>query len=265
VPLGSWLDLVADSRGNRLVEYRATKTRDGVLYFVEANCCSDVGRHVEMALEGLDPRRLDPAGTKWTHRFEYKGPYTTTLHESLELLKSVLTLHRQEELDGAFALDFYKVPEDGVPPEQWSNTEAGGLVNRGKYSGDTVAGRVLADQIATTIGSHRAYTSCEAVICIPGTNHQFGERLARGVARRLDIPCVQSSRQFAPAQAAKQGHEDTLLKPYEVDPDFVAGRRVVIVDDVYRTGISMRSVALAARAAGAVGVFGVVGARTLRN
>ena len=68
---------------------------------------------------------------------------------------------------------------------------------------------------------------------------------------------------FVPTQQAKEGHVGTDLEPYEIDGNEVRGGKVLIVDDVYKSGISMRSVAKAAVDAGATSVLGIVGARTL--
>jgi hypothetical protein len=266
IRMGSaWFDVTADSRGNRLVNYRATRTKDGRQHFINAKCCSEVGTQVKLALEGLNPVAMDPTDkASWTCQFRFDGPYTETIRDALDLLKDVLTLRGEEELDGALALDFYKIPDPEIPSDQWDETVAGGLVRRGKYSLDLSSGKKLADLIAAAITNHPAYASSDAVLSIPGTQHDFGERLARGVASRLGVPCLASRRAATLQNAAKTGRVDTHLEELSVDGD-VDGQRLVIVDDVYRSGISMRSVAAAARQAAASTVFGVVGARTMRN
>jgi adenine/guanine phosphoribosyltransferase-like PRPP-binding protein len=50
-----------------------------------------------------------------------------------------------------------------------------------------------------------------------------------------------------------------------VSPELFLADRVIIVDDVMRSGSSLRAIAKAARAAGAVEVHAVVAAKTLRN
>lgn len=263
-PFGlSWADALADSRGNRLDQYESKRITSSDQHFIQTKCCTDVVRQVELALEGRNPRRADPL-SGWNFRIDYDGVYTEAIRDALDLLKAVLTL-RQRGLDGALALDFYKIPEDGVDPRQWADTRAGGLVHKGKYWGNSLAGTELADWIAATIRSHPGYMSADVVVRIPGTKHDFGERLAKGVAARLEIPCVSSKRMFVPTQQAKEGHVGTDLEPYEIDGNEVRGGKVLIVDDVYKSGISMRSVAKAAVDAGATSVLGIVGARTLSN
>ena len=54
-----------------------------------------------------------------------------------------------------------------------------------------------------------------------------------------------------------------LVDEYSIDQN-LTGRAVLLVDDVYDTGSTMRGVARAARHAGASTVLGLAGARTLR-
>jgi hypothetical protein len=262
-----WVELMADGRGNRLVDYHIGAAEDGSCSYFDLECCEDVAKQVEWALEGRGPRRADPPqNSNWCHRIEFRGPIKRSVVETLDTLKEVLTLRSTAELDGAFALDFYKIPEEGVPGDEWEDTEAGALVHRGKYSQNVPAGKKLRTHLAQAIGSQRAYARCEAVVLIPGTRHNFGAWLAKGVARQLDVPCVQSERLERATGQAKEGHSSRDLVGYRIcEPDAVDGKRVVIVDDVYRTGISMRSVAVAAEDAGASEIFGAVGARTMRN
>ncbi len=65
----------------------------------------------------------------------------TSFNKFLELLTQILTIPPARELECVLALDFYKVPDDEVPPEQWSDTHAGGLVNRRKYWATTNVAR----------------------------------------------------------------------------------------------------------------------------
>jgi hypothetical protein len=266
VQVGSgWFEITADSRGNRLADYRATRTKDGSRCFIEASCCSAVLNQIQMVLDGRSPRLLSTTDfSRWQYKIEYEPPYSSSIHNGLEMLKTVLTLGETDEMDGAIALDFYKIPEEGVPGDQWENTEVGQLIHRGKYYSSGPSGAELSKRIAETMSAHPYYAACETVIAIPGNKHDFGERLAKSVAVKLGLPGVLSRREFVPTQAAKTGHASTDLEKYSVPTD-LSGERVVIVDDVYRSGISMRSVAAAARKSGATEVVGIVGARTMRK
>jgi hypothetical protein len=51
----------------------------------------------------------------------------------LELLGEVVSLPSLPPLKFAIALDWYKIPVDGVDSRDWPNTEVGELVHQGKY------------------------------------------------------------------------------------------------------------------------------------
>jgi hypothetical protein len=262
-----WLTCVfEDSRGNRLEKYRAVTIRrpSGDRHVINALCCTSVARQLELVLAGRNPRRVDPVGDgTWSHAVEYVGPFTTKVKSGLDLLQEVLTVPSSSDLDGVFALDFYKVPPTDESPE-WTDTLAGGLVRRGKYWSVFEAGRELADSLAALVRHHPYLTDASQVLAIPGTKNTFGERLAGGVADRLSLPCVRAS--LPPGttlKPAKEGHESNTLRPYELAR--AVSNKVLIVDDVYRSGLSMRSLAAVAKAKGATAVLGVVGARTMRR
>jgi adenine/guanine phosphoribosyltransferase-like PRPP-binding protein len=102
------------------------------------------------------------------------------------------------------------------------------------------------------------------VVLVPGSEHHFGERLAATVAELTNKQLLSSRRLSIGHAPAKQGHTPGRRVDYDVDED-VFGREVIIVDDVFRSGGTMRDVAAAALAGGARRVVGLVGARTMRS
>ena len=149
----------ADSRGNRLADYHATRTKDGSRCFIEASCCSAVLNQIQMVLDGRSPRLLSTTDfSRWQYKIEYEPPYSSSIHNGLEMLKTVLTLGETDEMDGAIALDFYKIPEEGVPGDQWENTEVGQLIHRGKYYSSGPSGAELSKRIAETMSAHPYYS-----------------------------------------------------------------------------------------------------------
>ncbi len=264
------LSLQTDSRGNRLEDYRVCPRAGSNEHDVLLRCCNEVAQQVAKVVESKDPRPIDPqlvepGSDRWTYGFRYDGPYTAQLRDLLELLTRVLTLRPIKELTLGLALDFYTNPPDpdsGI--SDWIRTEAGGLVNRGKYCGQDDAGRQLADMLAEVIEKHPAFRDADHVIVVPGTEHRFGERLARGVAKRVDMPASVAVCDSEDRRPAKAGRTSTTLEPYHL-PVSIKGEAVIIVDDVFKSGITMRSIAAAAWSAGAREVLGLVAARTRRK
>jgi hypothetical protein len=258
--------LFSDSRGNRLTEYRVSERKQTGEFWVSLNGDQEIAVQVERVLQPLHCRPAAHDGREWTHHYSFDGPYRRPLHEMLELLKEVLTLTRRPELDTALALDFYKVPPE-PPSEEWTNTPSGELVHRAKYWTSNPAeqhrcGGQLSDRLAEVIEKHPTYKAADVIVAVPGTKTEFGEKLARSVAGRVGKPMVTATL-LSERPPAKEGRDSTDLEPYFV-PEDVRGRVVIVLDDVYRSGVSIRSVAAAARDAGAVGVLGLVAVRAMR-
>lgn len=260
-----------DSRGNRLSAYHATQRRDRSTIWLDLLCSDDIANQFKraLALGGRNPQFEQPRDTtQWSHRLRFDGPYVSSIKDLCELLKTALTLQTEAEITTAIALDFYKIPPDEERGTGWRDTEAGALVNH-KYWKTNLkqveqAGSALSDKLVEVINRHPTYRDAEVIVQIPGTQHKFGERLAQTVAHRTGKPLVKARCLDSGHAPAKEGHASGALQRYEVTGD-VDWTTVIIVDDVYKSGVTMRSVASAALEAGAIEVLGLVGARTMRR
>lgn len=265
-----------DSRGNRLEQYEVTNATGSNMHTLYLCGPERVAQQVRAALTPAGVRDL-PLRTEdedhWTHRMETPRKPEASVDELLKLLQEMVTVECRQPPEFALALDFYKDPESHTDSRQWKNTSAGGLVHTGKYEwwkpiAQRRAGTALADLMAETIKRHPLLGGCP-IVSIPGsdsTKRSFGDKVAEGVARRLDVP-------FYPTQArtpVRPSAKNRDAVDFDLEGEFtvteeVAFQRVLIVDDVYRTGGTMRAVAEAAAAAGAAAAYGLVGARTMRN
>lgn len=257
-----------DSRGNRLLNVQVT--RDGDDYFLDLLCVEDIADQFFAVLEQLHPVWLEPE-EDWSHQIRFDGPYRQWLKDLIELLQRVLTLRTHPELDMAIALDFHTVPPAPDDVEQrWGRTAAGDLVYRKYYKNNprevARAGSQLTDLLVEVIRAHPVYAAATRVVVVPSTNNEwkFGERLGRTVATRAGIEratakCI-SSRHLQ----AKGGHTSNKPEPYVIDGD-VSGHRVIIVDDLYLSGQTIRDIAIAARERGATQILGLAGTRALRR
>jgi predicted amidophosphoribosyltransferase len=194
------------------------------------------------------------------------------LHAFLELLKRVLVLRDvPNELEDALALDFYTIPREGVDPTLWPHTEVGDLVNRMKYRNDPTgsahARDQLADRMARVIEHHPSFRA-SVLLAAPG-HSQFerahSELLAQAIGYRLGqrVVRVRTTHLVRPESKARSDRVD-LRGEFVVDQDEVAHREVLILDDVYGRGTTMRGIAHAAARAGARVAHGLVAARTIR-
>lgn len=269
--------LLPDTRGNRLEAYRFRRRRHDDVSFVLLRAAPEIVKQVRQFLRDRNAQWVDPEGlappddeVRYTDALFFDGPPTTDLQRMLDLLTEVLTFRKIDELSLGLSLDFYSRPsEDPWAVDDFKRTDAGQLVHVGKYwksdaDAQERAGRELSDRLAHVARRHPTYRRADRVIAVPGTKHDFGERLARGVAKRLDLPVCTAVCDAENHSEAKEGHSSYALEPYHL-PVSVDDEVVIVVDDVYRSGRTMRSVADAAWTAGAAKVLGLVGARTLRN
>ena len=257
----------ADGRGNRLESYgiRTVKnSEEERLYLCGPN---EVATQIQWIAPCRPMRLQDDHVRDWTHRFSYATGVPETVVQTLDLFKEVLVLCVPGGVDAAIALDWYN-PESHEDPMQWEDTYAGSLVYRGKYRGDSEAREELAERLSDVISAHPTYAAADYILSVPGhdqTFRSFGERLAGRVAELADKPLVSVKATSLVRNAAKAREPGATLEEEFVVGTEVAGRVVVVVDDVWGHGDTMRAIAEKAKEQGARAVLGVVGARRMRS
>jgi predicted amidophosphoribosyltransferase len=117
---------------------------------------------------------------------------------------------------------------------------------------------------------------CHLVVPVPlhwrrrlARGYNQAERIARPLARRLGLPCVGALRRRRPtppqtALARRQRRRSVAdaFAPVARHRGALAGRRVLLVDDVVTTGATLEAAARCLRRAGAAVVVAVAVART---
>lgn len=277
-PPVTFVPFYPDSRGNRLVAW--TTTDAGVFgHVLWLQGPVEVVRQVVALAPDYDvlPARVS-AGSAWTHALQSPNrEMSAQVQTLLGLLTEVLSLPSPVSVDFALALDWYKVAEEGVDPYTWRNTAAGEMVYSGKYvykhNGTMQArcGLQLVQLMCSAAERHGLLCQADAILDIPGHDSarvSFGSRLAATIANRRRIPMIRVTakspfRPEAKSLAAAE-KEQVLNEEFTVPPE-VARQRVLIVDDVFRSGTSMGAIAKAARQSGAAEVYGLCSVRTMRR
>lgn len=273
----SYAPFYYDSRGNRLERWEVASAGKG--HVLRLRGPIEVVEQIQAVAPEYQSSAY-PASTvsEWTHELSSPDPtMKREVRQLLELLERVLSLPSLPSIKFAIALDWYKVPVDGVDSHDWPNTEVGELVNKGKYLYKTreeqkdIVGRNLAGRICYAIGRHSALNNAEVILNVPGHDWKilsFGPRIAATVAkyRRMPNLRVTARSKFRPeAKSLSRGQSATLLDDEFIVPPEIQGRSALIVDDVFRSGGSMMAVARAAHEAGAREIFGICPTRTMRR
>jgi len=270
---------IPDRRGNRLERYSFEVAADRRSHRLLLRASTGIaGQFQNITPAGPDYRLtgigiLAPPG--WTHCLEAPGAPDATARELAELLSEAITLPTLPSVEFAIAMDWYKVPADGVDPRDWRNTPDGQRVYVGKYWTSTPeamaeAGRALVRRLVGVIQRHPVLASADVVVAVPGhdrTYLSFGERIGASVGSALGLPLVRvtTPREFRPpAKDLPAAGDDAVWSEFSVAEN-LTGATALIVDDVFRTGRTMSAVGSAVIRAGAARACGLVAVRTMRR
>lgn len=143
-----------------------------------------------------------------------------------------------------------------------------------KFQGDPGWAGTLAALIRSMPGAEPALEAADLVLPIPLSRERLQERgfnqallLARCLAPHktdatvlLRVLPTPAQTQLTRAERLQNLHNALVVDPLQ--QAVVAGRRVVVIDDVMTTGATLHAAAQALRRAGAVHICGIVAART---
>lgn len=176
-------------------------------------------------------------------------------------------------LDLSFALDYDR--PGGLPGRErtrvgrlrWVAKPLDGLAD----SGVLLAAERLAEDMLAFLEQVRCYRGVEVVTAPPpadpGKGYHLPAHLAATLARRLDVADGTAAlRTVRPRRPTKDCPLYDKLRnlngSIRVEPGLVAGRTVLLVDDIYQSGISLNHAAMLLQQAGAARVFGLVCEKT---
>jgi hypothetical protein len=199
-------------------------------------------------------------------------PLAPSQRDLVQLLSEIVIMQPPEGVTVALALDWYQVPPQD-DDDSWSYTPAGQLLHDVKYSDayppeKGACEAEMAKRLADVMKRHPLYSTSSAVLSTPSSilrNRGLSQRLAEAISDLTGVPFVKTQGRTAVRPSRKSGSDFDLTDEFVVEPAHVRDRVVIIIDDMYREGATMRGVALAARRAGARLVLGLAVARTMRN
>ena len=207
----------------------------------------------------------------YDRRFDYvlylQGLDDSALRPFLGFLEETILV--DSALDEIWALEMHMKDPD-------ARTDIGELVYRAKAyegkPGEPAAATDLAARIAGRMALHPGIRRADAVVPIPANPpkepHNLPDVLAAEVARVIDRPCrldlLQKTRPTDVKNLANEDKLDALDGAYSVSGR-IDGLRVLLVDDLCRSGSTLGYAGALMRASGASEVVGIVATKTLRS
>ncbi len=153
--------------------------------------------------------------------------------------------------------------EFGHPQFETHRTEVGELLFRLKYRSDEAALKELVEAASSFIREWAVRASI--IVPVPPTRayrkRQPVARRADELAGRRKIPAVHDAirkhKQFGELKNVYDGEERRKLLEgaFEVNSSRVRGHRVLLVDDLYRSGATMNAIAIVLLSSGATAVY----------
>ena len=153
--------------------------------------------------------------------------------------------------------------EFGHPQFETHRTEMGELLFRLKYRSDETAVNELVETASSFIRKWAVKPSI--IVTVPATKAyrklQPVARLADGLGDRLKIPvahdAIRKQKQFAELKNVYDAEERRRLLEgaFDINSSRVKGHRVLLVDDLYRSGATMNAIGDALQRSGAIAVF----------
>jgi hypoxanthine-guanine phosphoribosyltransferase len=165
------------------------------------------------------------------------------------------------------ALDFHKVAQIGkqapaaapaagtgtaqctvAADERFLLTESAKRLHRAKYQRNATDISSIANELSGIIASHPAYEKAGMIAVVSGRSHDCSVQLGIQVAHLAAKNYITLARQNGCAAEPKFALTEL---------DLVKGREIILVDDVYRTGATVRDAAQVLRNAGARQILGL--------
>lgn len=146
-----------------------------------------------------------------------------------------------------------------------------------KYEGFKEVASILGELLAGRIGEVFHLKQLEGFVVVPVPLHRFrqntrgfnqSELIARYISKRMCLPGGVALRRIKKTESqvglTKIKRKENVKNAFAcIDPEFVIGKKVLLVDDVVTSGATMNEAAAALKAAGAKEVWGAAAARNI--
>ncbi|MCX7618956.1 hypothetical protein [Tepidiforma sp.] len=156
--------------------------------------------------------------------------------------------HPVEPWRGAWALDWHTVDHEGPG---YRRSELGELVYALKYGTDRSAAATIAERLAEFVSTLYVFRNVAAIIPVPPSDRErvwqpvevLADELAARTGRTADREWLVRVRAGAPLKdlESPEEREGALRGAFAVtDPDRYHGRPLLLLDDIFRSGATLR-------------------------
>ena len=134
---------------------------------------------------------------------------------------------------------------------------------------------LIAEQMAEFIQRHPLYKSCDGILSVPPSNPDKTFDLPAYLATNLEENCgipflrkalfkrrLTAQMKYCPT---KEDKLDNITDSIGVRNGLVAGKQLLIIDDIFESGVTFFETAKVLRAAQATALYGLVATKTLRR
>jgi len=154
-----------------------------------------------------------------------------------------------------------------------SLTEAGDLVYRFKYGGETALADALAERLHALVQAHPELAQVDAILPVPPSTPRAADpvqALAVALGQRLQVPVQADWLVKTRATQPQKDMRNPAQKQANVAGAFavsgpVRGLRLLVLDDLYGSGATLAEVARVLKRAGATAVLVLTLTRTMRS
>lgn len=174
--------------------------------------------------------------------------------------------------EAGYAVDF----SGSFVGSRYQRSETGGLVYRFKYRSEDWLVVVIAERMAEVVRQHSGLGTAQVLVSVPPTEQRDGVEPARALCEALGQHLGVPSRPWALARRETRRRQkemdtpvakrDNVAAAFQVgEPDTVAGRRVLLIDDVYDSGETLAECTRSLMGAGAAAVCVLTAVKTIHH
>lgn len=201
--------------------------------------------------------------------------YLAELSEKLKIKELLITPYPMKLPDKDFIGYFldYNSKFDG---KQWIRTEIGELVYQFKFQNKQELIPVLLGRIINFLSAYPEFQRCEVILPVPPTVKEKVydpvTLLAQKLSERLGLPCISDAVEKTKAIFPMKDMETLSQKEANIkgaflvtNPKVIFGKRILILDDLYDSGATLRELTKVLKSSGAKEIFVLVLTKTVHT